>query len=173
MRVFKDTKGRVWDVTIDTNTAKRVRSMVNFDLFSVVEDESKTLLELRKDPVRMVDVLWAIVEPQAKNYGPWWRKVLRLPCGITDEEFGRSMREESLEQAWEQVFGALADFFPRGRRLVLLTAALQAQMVIHLDTETRRSLLGNELPATCGATSTRLRGLLALIRGRLPGANCR
>lgn len=161
MRLFQDNSGRAWEIAIDTGTIKRVRSLIGFDLLSIVENEGKAILELRDDPVKLVDIAYAICEPQAKK------------LGVSDEEFGRSMIGDALDSAWSEILGGMADFFSGGRRRILTMALLQAGVAIQIDERTKQSLLGPVPPPTCGAKSTGWRGALGRLLGRTPTANCR
>lgn len=173
MASFKDALGRKWRIGIDVGTIKRVREMVDFDLLSLVEKDGAAIDRLRDDVVLLVNVLYAIVEPQTAAYGPWWRRLLGIGRGITDEEFGRGLRGEFIEQAWELIIEALAAFFPEGRCRMLLAAAIQADIRISHDERTKAKLLGLEPPPTSGGSCSAWRVLSACRPGRAPTGNSR
>lgn len=167
MRLFQDGENRAWDVSIDVGTIKRVRTMAGFELLSFVEvkaDEngnpSNPVLLLYNDLPKLVDIMWAIIAPEA------------ISRGIGPEDFGRSMKGEALESAFEQLIGGLIDFFPSGRRRVLAAAAMEAGLAIQVDEKTKLELLAPP-QANCGATSSRWRAAWAWCRGRLHTATCR
>jgi len=161
MRLFKDNKGRAWDVSIDVNTIKRVRSRTGFELLSIAAGEGNPVLALHDDIETLVDVMWAICEPQARD------------LGISDEEFGRSLVGEAIGDAFDQLIGGMTDFFFGARRRVLIAAALAAGVTINLDEEAKISLIGGARSTSCGAKSSKWRAVLGWLRGRSPTANCR
>ncbi len=107
MRQFKDSKGRSWDIAINVASIKRVRGLMGLDLAGLFGDEFKPLAELLGDPCKFVDVLWVLVEPQAKA------------IAVSDEQFGESLGGESLMNAADAFCEELADFFPKPRAMSL------------------------------------------------------
>lgn len=170
MAAFKDAMGRRWSIEIDVGTVKRVRELTGFELLSIVENDGAALDKLRDDIPLLVDVLYAIVEPQTKVYGPWWRRLLGIGQGITDEDFGRGLRGDCIERAWELIVGAMIRFFPEGRRRMLLAAAIQAEIRYLADERTKQSLLGVK-PQMSGGSCSAWRVLSACRPGRTRGAN--
>ena len=84
---FTDTAGRVWCLSIGTDTIKRVRSLLSVDLMEFVDG---TLMgKLMADVVLFVDVLYAVCKPEADARA------------ITDEQFGQSMSGDVLVAAEE------------------------------------------------------------------------
>jgi hypothetical protein len=105
---FQDTAGRVWSVSIGTDTVKRVRSLLSVDLMEFVEG---TLMgTLMADVVLFVDVLYAICKPEADARG------------ITDEQFGQAMSGEVLQAAEEALAEGLFTFSHPSRREAARTA---------------------------------------------------
>jgi len=173
MGSFRDAKGRKWSIDIDVGTLKRVRDLTGFELLSIVEHDGAALDKLRDDVVLLVNVLYATCEPQANAYGPWWRRLLGIGRGISDEEFGRGLRGDCIERAWELIIEGMARFFPEGRRRILLAAAIQAGLRIKCDETAKQSLLGLEPPQKSGGSCSVWRVLSACRPGRTPGANSR
>jgi len=161
MRLFKDNAGRAWDVAIDINTIKRVRARTQFDLLKIVEGEGNPVLALNDDLEKLVDVMWAICEPQARGQG------------ITDEDFGRALVGEAIGDAFDQLIGGLTDFFFGPKRRILIAAAMAAGVTIRLDEEAKLKIIGDVPRASCGAKSFGLRAALGWIQAHLPSANCR
>ena len=114
MATFRDTNGRDWHVALTVADIKRVQQLTGVLLTSLVEDKLVPLAELIGDPVRLVDTLYAIVQPQADA------------AGVTDEQFGRSLGGDSLEQAANAFVEGLLDFFP-SRQRDLLKQLMQKQ----------------------------------------------
>jgi hypothetical protein len=106
MKAFNDTKNRRWDLSLSINTVKRVRNLTDVDLLSIL-DKPELLSDLASDPVRMVDVFYVIIKPQADA------------LNVNDEQFGESLDGEAIEKATECFLEALVDFFPGARRATL------------------------------------------------------
>jgi len=99
MFAFKDVEGRAWNLDLTIGDVKRVRSLTGVDLLDA--REGKILSELANDPCVTVDILYAIVKPEADSRG------------MTDEQFGQSLDGDSLRQAVDALVAALIDFFLR------------------------------------------------------------
>jgi hypothetical protein len=108
MKSFTDNAGRTWKVTINVETIRRVRALLNLNLLDAVEG---VLLErLVHDPVLLCDVLFAIVKPEAESRA------------VADADFGAALAGDSIDQATRALLEELVDFFPRERRRVLSKA---------------------------------------------------
>lgn len=117
MASFKDSKDQQWTVGITVNTVKRVRAALNFDLLATVEDKA-ALMRLATDRELLVDVLFAVCEPQAKERG------------INGEGFAEALGGgDGLEAAATAMLEALADFFPKHRREPLHLALAKLRQV--------------------------------------------
>ena len=116
MRTFKDNAGRTWGVTLNVHQMKRIRAHLGIDLVNVITLDAggKVKVDLvdriANDPCLLVDILWVCVEDEAKA------------AGVTDEEFGRSLAGESIEEATRAFLDELVDFFPGAKRLFLKKA---------------------------------------------------
>jgi len=101
---FKDNTGREWHVELTIASVKRVRRLVGFDLLG--DSLAEAMEKLARDPVLLVDVLFAAVQPEAEK------------AGVTDEQFGESLGGDSLEHATDAFMDALVLFCqnPRERR---------------------------------------------------------
>ena len=65
-------------MAINTTTLKRVRDRVGVNLLSIMDREAGLLERLSTDPILLADVLFVLVEDEAKAHG------------VTDEDFGRA-----------------------------------------------------------------------------------
>ncbi|MFH1022129.1 MAG: hypothetical protein V1809_01930 [Planctomycetota bacterium] len=108
MKTFKDNAGRTWAVAVDISAVKRVRSLLDVNLLDVLD--GRLIERLAGDPVLLCDVIFALVKPEADAKG------------ITDEDFGRAMAGDVVEQATTAFLEALTDFFPQGKRRLLQKA---------------------------------------------------
>lgn len=100
MPVFNDNAGRVWPVTVTVDTIKRVRALTSppVDLLTVLDG---TLIpKLIGDPVLLCDVLYAVCKPHADA------------TKVTDEDFGRAMAGDAIEQGTKALLDALVLFSP-------------------------------------------------------------
>lgn len=114
MHGFQDTTGRTWAVVINVTAVKRVRGLLNLDLYSLVDDGFKPLAALVADPVRLADVLYCLCRDEAEA-----RKV-------SDEDFGRALAGDALLHAADALVEELVDFFPDARTRDGLTKVLAA-----------------------------------------------
>lgn len=110
MKSFTDNAGRVWTLAVTVAAIKRVRSLCDVDLNSIIEIDEKNnpsakLLErLSTDPVLLVDVLYAVCKPEADSKN------------ISDEEFGAAMAGDAIEHATSALLDEIIDFFPEAKR---------------------------------------------------------
>ena len=116
MKTFTDSKGRNWEVELNIRQMKRVRDTLGIDLVNVIalDPDGKVKVDLvdriAGDPCLLVDILWVCVEEEAKA------------AGVTDEQFGRSLAGDSIEEATRAFLDELVDFFPGAKRLFLKKA---------------------------------------------------
>jgi hypothetical protein len=104
MNNFKDANGLAWELALDIVTAKRVKSTLGVDLLA---DVDAVLIKLGDDLVLLVDVLYVLCRPQADA-----RK-------LSDEDFGRALRGDSIESAALALMQEIADFFPHRKQAAL------------------------------------------------------
>lgn len=115
MRTFSDTQGRQWSVDLNIGAIKRVKSLVGVDLLQT--KDGQLLISLADDPVKLADVLFAIVQPQAQSRG------------VSDEDFGAALGGDTIRLATEAFVEELIDFFLKfqptiGRTLQMLWTKL-------------------------------------------------
>jgi len=108
MKTFTDTAGRTWTVAVHVDSIKRVKSLLDVNLLDAVE--GKLLEKLVADPVLLCDILYCLCKPQADAQG------------VSDEDFGRAMAGDAIEQATAAMLEELVDFFPSRRRALLTKA---------------------------------------------------
>ena len=116
MRNFKDNRGRSWQIALNVYEMKRVRSILGVDLVNVIAlgKDGKVQVDLidriANDPCLLVDILWVLVEAEAKEQG------------VSDVDFGSSLAGAAIEEATKAFLDELVDFFPGARRLFLKKA---------------------------------------------------
>ncbi|MDD4890608.1 MAG: hypothetical protein PHU85_11855 [Phycisphaerae bacterium] len=108
MRAFKDSQGREWLLNVNTATVKTVRAARDVDLLDTTGEVYERLAD---DPVLLVDVLWLLCQEQAHK------------VGLSDAQFGEGLVGDAIEEATAALMGAIADFTPSRKRVVVLKAA--------------------------------------------------
>ena len=150
MHVFKDSKGRSWEVVLDVRQVRRVRAALGIDLANVIALSKDGSVDvgvvdrIANDPCLLADVLWVLVEGQAKE------------DGVTDEAFGASLAGDSIEEAARAFLDELVDFFPGAKRLFLKKAVeLSRKYAGETEAVLKEALESPELErAVAAATST-------------------
>ena len=162
MKTFKDNAGRSWTVTVNVDAVKRVRSLLSVNLLEVLD--GKLIERLAGDPVLLCDVLYALVKPEADE-----RKV-------TDEEFGRSMAGDAIEQGTTALLEELVDFFPQARRRLLAKAleklkAWEAKALVVAEQRLESPELAAEVEAAMQASRPARTASPARTAGSSPGSS--
>ena len=116
MQNFKDRDGREWQVVLNVFQMKRVRAALGVDLINVIELDKDGQVrvdmidKIANDPCLLVDILWVLVQDQART------------LNVTDEQFGTALAGDAIENATKAFLDELVDFFPGARRLFLKKA---------------------------------------------------
>ena len=123
MKTFADNAARTWAINVSVSAVKRVRDMLGVNLLEIADMKSGMLDRLVTDPCLLCDILFCLVQPEAEAKG------------ISDEDFGRALAGDALDQATDALLSEVVDFFPKGRRTVLRKildklAALQQKAVV-------------------------------------------
>jgi hypothetical protein len=135
MKQFKDSEKRTWDIVVNVGTAKQVRELTTVNIFDLHQSEAERVFG---DPCLLVDVLYVLCKGQCEA-----RK-------MTDEDFGRSLVGDAIEDAANALSEEVADFFPSGRRAILrkqmaksheIAERLTAEALAALDKVTVADLL--------------------------------
>ena len=108
MKTFTDNAGRTWTVAINVECIKRVKTLLSVNLLDAIE--GKLIEDLVSDPVLLCDVIYAVCKPEADTNE------------VSDEEFGRAMAGDAIDNATTALLEELVDFFPSGKRQVLAKA---------------------------------------------------
>jgi hypothetical protein len=97
------------------------------DLTKFVDPQADIVGQLTSDPFVLFDCLVAILQPQLDERG------------LTAEQFGESLDEESADKAAVALIEAAVDFFQEGKRMLLkrafakVTSAAQRWQTASLD----------------------------------------
>lgn len=103
MRTFTDSAGRAWNLELTISAAKRIKSLCSVDLTDLQAGEPPLLFRLEKDVVLLMDVIFALVKPQADAQG------------VSDEQFGQAMNGPAAGAAADAFWQELTDFFRLAR----------------------------------------------------------
>ena len=114
MAVFIDGKKRSWEVAVTVTTLVKAKSLLDIDLLTIIDKDSPLLTRLIEDPVLLCNVLYVTVKEQADE-----RK-------ITDEEFGRGLSGDTLDDATRAFLEGLACFFRSTTKRTALKAVTKA-----------------------------------------------
>jgi len=117
MHRFHDEEKRPWDVRLTIADIKRVKAALALDLMEPATDlEGKPIppeklrqvpnlaMVLQTDLLKFYDVLWVLLQPEAKK------------ADIDEESFGRALAGESLINAHLAFLDEWQDFFDQLRR---------------------------------------------------------
>lgn len=108
METFRDNQDRTWELAVNVAAVKRVKGLTEVDLLTAIDGQ---LFErLVGDPVLLCDVVYALCKPQADEQK------------VTDEDFGRAMAGDAIDNAVKALLPELIAFFPSPRRQVLQKA---------------------------------------------------
>ncbi|PQO35863.1 hypothetical protein DTL21_07970 [Bremerella cremea] len=105
---FTDSKGRKWVASIDVPTVKELKAELGVDLLELLDGKADVLQKLIDNPVLFVDALYIICREQCEK------------VKVTDIDFGRGLVGEGIDNAASAFMVGLADFFPYGRRRIVL-----------------------------------------------------
>jgi hypothetical protein len=148
MKSFTDTAGRKWLIEIHVAAVKKVRALVDVDLFGLASDGFKPLAELLQDPVKLVDVLYVLCMKHANEQN------------ISDEDFGSSLGGDTLQGASEAFVDELIDFFPDPRirtgirKVVELGRNIREEALREMEVRTKEIDLDSEVRKLTGSSGS-------------------
>lgn len=118
---FIDTRGRRWHLAFDFSLAKRVREHAGLDFVNYAD--GKALLAIHADDEKLVQVLWLLVAEEARA------------VGIEEEDFGRGLGGDALEQALTALEQALLNFSRPAKRQALEAIRERAHEVVAAEAQ--------------------------------------
>jgi hypothetical protein len=131
MHEFLDNQGRPWRLSITIGDAQRVRDTLDgIDLMDCLGGD--LLPRLARDPYLLCDVLYVLLEDQAKERG------------LSDKDFGRALGGDAIDSAADALTGALIAFFRPAQRPALEAAQKKINQMINRASETALGLLNSE-----------------------------
>ncbi|MBP9024759.1 MAG: hypothetical protein KBH81_01285 [Phycisphaerae bacterium] len=111
MKTFTDNAGRTWTLAVNVDVLKRVRGLVDVNLLDILD--GKLIERLYRDPVLLCDVVYAVCKPEADARS------------VSDEDFGRAMAGDAIEQATKALLEELVLFSPSPRDRANLQRVLE------------------------------------------------
>lgn len=66
MQVISDNKGREWKLHLTLRHARHIQAMTGVNILAP-EDAEESILQLLASPLKMIDILWAVVEEQVRQ----------------------------------------------------------------------------------------------------------
>ena len=115
MKTFKDREGREWLIDINIASIKRVNDLLDIDLLKL---EGNELVErLIADPCTLCNVVYVLCMEQAKQRS------------ISDEDFGRAMAGDAIDDATTAVLEEFVAFFPARKRPVMQQALARIKQI--------------------------------------------
>jgi hypothetical protein len=158
MNTFVDREKRTWNMTITVGDVARVRKRLGVDLAALANDKFQALGDLLSDPCRFVDVLYVILEPQAKD------------LGLSEDDFGCGFAGDSIMHAANSFVAEFADFQrnPKLRRQIHeMWAAAQrvedrllaesARLIASIDPEAQAAKIIADIAARQGVKAASLK----------------
>ncbi len=105
MKTFKDTAGRTWSLSLTIGSAKKIRDILEIDLFG--DDISTIVTDLASDPVRLAGVLWVLVADEA------------AAKDINEDDFFGAFSGDVIEAATDLFLEELVQLYPEKKRIIL------------------------------------------------------
>lgn len=134
MPSFKDCEDREWNLRIDVDAIRRVRSAYSIDLATILATP-ESIDRLTSDICLTIDVIYELCKPAADR------------LAIDAAAFGRSLFGDSLGNAVRAFEAALVEFLPESkrrataRRIIEAGQALQEQTALRIENAIKGGLL--------------------------------
>ena len=113
---FTDSRSRAWRLELNYALAKRLRDVTGLDFVNY--HDGKALLAIHESDEKLVQVLWLLCQEQARDQG------------IDEEEFGRGLGGDGLEQAIAALEEALVNFSRPAKRQALVAIRDKAHELV-------------------------------------------
>ena len=111
--MYRDAKGRDWELVVNVSTLERCRDAGGYDPLRLVHEGEMHRLVL--DPVLLASLAWHCVEAEAKTRG--------VPRG----DFVDAVRGDAIERLLDAWIEAFASFFPSRKAAVIRLAATETR----------------------------------------------
>ena len=98
MKLWEDSTGRKWELSINVLSARKLKTAHDVNLFEIEDGEFIT--KLSKDVFLLSDILYTLSKTQADA------------AGIDTEKFGEALDGKAIDNATEAFLEELCDFSP-------------------------------------------------------------
>jgi hypothetical protein len=102
MHQFKDNQQRPWQISLNGWQLKKLKERLDFDA-----RDHESIFKAAGDPELLCNILFVLCEEQAKTFG------------VTDEDFGKSLDGDAIDEATQAYLDESVDFFPQRQRQAL------------------------------------------------------
>lgn len=106
--VFVDTEGKRWTIALTIGTVRDVKATIGVDLLDI---KGNALQNLYSNPLDLADCLYILCRAEADR------------AGISDEDFGRRLGGDAMDQAAAALVQAIVFFSPKHMREPMKVAA--------------------------------------------------
>lgn len=128
MKQFTDNAGRSWTVDVNVAALKRAKGLAGVDLMGVLDGD--LIEKFIRDPVLLCDAIYAVCKPEADDRE------------VSDEEFGRAMAGDAIENATAALLDEIVSFCPNPRDRLALGRVIKAT---NMGMEKARDLVETKL----------------------------
>jgi len=126
---FTDADGRQWVVRITNRTVRDIKDKLGIDVRELLNDETKPLLELLSDSLKLSSIVFVACCEQAKEKG------------VTEDQFLDAIYGDVGEQMAEAFSVAYIDFFPNPQ----LRDAITKMLGLNREIKTEAAIKANEV----------------------------
>ncbi|MDD5728825.1 MAG: hypothetical protein PHV59_09690 [Victivallales bacterium] len=102
MKIFKDNKGKEWEVDVNMFTVKQVRDALGVNIVDLKNEDIIT--RFKDDIIFVVDVIYVICRKQVEKRN------------MDEESFAEALLGDGLSNAVDALLDAWVDFFPEATR---------------------------------------------------------
>lgn len=113
MSKFTDAKSREWLIDLDPLVIDDVFKELTISLYTLTDNGMKALQELLENTPVFCNLVYILVRDQARE------------AGIDEREFMRGMKGDALEEMGIAFYKALAEFYPKKKRELMMQALNQ------------------------------------------------
>ena len=115
MKTFKDSTGRVWELSLTIGSAMRVRDKFGFDLLQ--PSKSNLIVELGTDEIKLAEIIACLLEPQFEKHK------------VSEKDVYDSFDVDTQVAAFTAFYEELINFFQKRRPEVAEEIAGQMRII--------------------------------------------
>lgn len=157
MKQFRDKTGRSWAVELTIGAVKRVKQLLDVDLLAPEAGDPPLSTRMQLDIVLLVDVLFAIIKPQADA------------AGVSDVEFGESLEGDAVAAAFDATMEEWADFFRRCHRTAQASVITRGLELVRRQMKAAEEAVGRLMAKSEQAVDRQRESLIAKAEAEIDG----